>query len=519
MIMFFLASITVSLVIFFSILDDKFYRIPFVIAFINAIGFLGYLPFYDKYITINWFNYLFISHSIINIVLAILVLLLFFRKTLFFKNHYNIFIKSIKKSKWNVFYVLDKKNRIKQMSEGVLEELGFTLEQVLNKPFFEVLNKSVRITTFDDVDTNNMSVETYYDNYLKTVKKQDIEEHTFVFQNYQGKSVFMSVVEQPIYIMGKYKGKVTIGEKQSDFNLVGIERELKLANQDYESLRLKYVATLELADRALYFIDLDERYIWGSDKFVELTKLPSSQVNFEVFQNYIYKDDVNSYLGSLSSLTVRKQTFKLKYRLLVNGQYKWVTDTGKRLFDDKSSNIILGVLDTVEAAGYARTGLEDMDNIKTENELYHHLSVLFNSNKVFELALFDLSNIPQINQQYGRDIGNMLINEYVKKLKNSFMSESSEIFRISGLVFAITIVDPRKMELLRTGVLSNNKFLNLRMSYGSIQPEIEVILGVSSSHKDAKDAETLFDLAFKALGLARHKDFIANACYYSDIRG
>lgn len=517
--MFFIALISVSLIIFVSILDDKFYRIPFVILVINAIGFLVYIPFYEKYILVDWFKYLFIIHSGVNILFTIIMVYLYFRKTMFFKNHYNIFIKSIKQTKWNVFYVVDKKNRIKQMSEPVLEELGFTLEQVLNKPFFEVINKAVRITTFDDVDTNNMSVETYYDNYLKLVNKKSIEQHTFVFQNYQGKSVFMSLVEQPIYIMGKYKGRVTIGEKQSDFNLVGIERELKQANQDYESLRLKYLATLELADSALYFIDLDERYLWGSEKFVEMTKLPNAQINFEAYQDYIYKDDLNSYLGSLSSLTIRKQTFKLKYRLLINGKYVWVTDTGKRLFEDKSSNIILGVLDVVEATGYARTGLEDMDSLKTENELYHHLSVLFNQNRVFELALFDLSNIPKINQEYGRDIGNMLINEYVKKLKNSFMSESSDIFRISGLVFAITIVDPRKMELLRTGVLSNNKFLNIKMNYGTLNPEIEVILGVASSHKDAKDAETLFDLAYKALGLARHKDFISNACYYSDIRG
>ena len=134
-------------------------------------------------------------------------------------------------------------------------------------------------------------------------------------------------------------------------------------------------------------------------------------------------------------------------------------------------------------------------------------------------SLFELSNIPTINKEYGREIGNMLILEYVKKLKMSFISESSDIFRVSGLIFAVTIVDPRKMELLRSGILQDSEFLNLPMNYGAISTKVEVSLGISSSYKDSKDAHKLYEMAHKALSVAKHESFKLNVCYYSDLNG
>ncbi len=516
---FVLAIIIVVLVLFFNILDDKFYQAPFIFALINAMGFLVYLPFYNKMIDQTWFYHLFFSQILLNLFALAVIFIVYFKKVSFFKIHYKIFLKSIKATKWNAYYVVDQKGRIKQMSEPILEELGFSFNEVKDKQIFEVFNKSIRITNFDDVQTNNRSLETFYQQYQKTVKKDQLDSRSLIFQNYQGKSVLLQTVEQPIFIMGKYKGRINIGEKRSDFSLVAIERELLAAKEELESLRLKYIATLDLADVGLYYIDLDERYLWGSEKFVEQTGLASNVINFEDYQKYIYQDDLNSYLGTLSSLTVRKQTFKTRYRLLINGQYVWVDDRGKRIFEDKASNIILGSLNVVETSTYSKTGSDIVDSLKTEKELYYHLSELLKANKTFQIALFELANIPEVNKTYGRDIGNMLISEYVKKLKTSFMSESSEIFRISGLVFAVSLVDPRKMELLRTGVKNNPKFLNLEINYGAISTEVEVFLGVSSSHSEGKEVEILFERAQQALALARHQDFKSNVCYYSDING
>ena len=516
---FLIALLVVLFIVLYGLLDDKFYRIPFVILFINALGFLVYIPLYNQFMKSDWFNYTFYSHLGITLFALALVLFLYFRKIVFFKLHYHIFLRSMKDTRWNSYYVVDHKGRIKEMSDGVIEELGLKKEEIIGKPLFDIFNKTIRINSFDEVETNNKSLSTFYEDYVKTVKPNQIDHHTIHFQNYQGKSVLLYTVEQPIFIMGKYRGRINIGEKKSDFDLIGVEKELTNTKRELESLRQKYIATLELSEEGLYFIDLDEKYIWLSETCMKMMNIASSTMPIEDFQNYIYKDDLNSYLGTLSSLTIKKQTFKTKYRFLKKGHYVWVDDKGKRIFEDQSSNIILGSVKFYENLGFERLGIEVVDSLKNENDMHYHLDKLIQQQRTFQLALFELSNIPTINKTYGRNIGNMLIGEYVKKLKTSFVSESSDVFRLSGLVFAVTILDPRKMELLRTGVLHDPEFLNLPMTYGAIQTKMEVVLGVSSSYKDSKDPRELYELAQKALSVARHEDFKLNVCYYSDLNG
>ncbi len=516
---FLLALLIFLFVYLIKFIDDKHHHISLILALINAVVFLVYIPFYKTFEKQNWFFYLFLGQGILTGVLLLVVGFIYIMKLTFFKKHYKSFLNSIKATKWNAYYVVDQKGKIKEMSEGVLEELGFKLEDVIGKNLFDVFNKSIRITNFDDVKTSNRSLQTYYDSYPKEVKKDQLDLHTMVFQNYKGNSVLFTMVEQPIFIMGIYKGRINIGEKQSDFNLVGIEKELVNTKNELESLRIKYITTMELTEEALYYIDLDEKYLWGSENFLKQTGLKTHSIAYEDFQKYIYPEDLNSYLGTLSSLTTKKESFKTKYRFLKDGKYIWASDKGKRIFEDKSSNIILGAFNIIHAEGYFKVGIDTIDNLKTEKELNFHLKTLLDQKKTFQLALFDLSNIPEINKKYGREVGNMLISEYIKKLKTSFMSDSSEIFRISGIVFAVSIVDPRKMELLRTGLKGNNEFLNLTLKYGVVSAEIEVLLGVSSSYTDSKDASELISFAEQALNMARHKDFKLNACYYSDLNG
>lgn len=512
-----IAVITLILILIVNLLDEKFHPIVFTLSIINILGFLLYLFIYKDFIDKEWFEYLFLSHSgFVGIVLLVTIFLLI-KRILFFKNHYKMFLNSIKTSEWNAYYVVDKKDRIKEMSESILDELGFTFEEVKDKNIFEVFNKSIRITNLDEVETNNRLLEAYYKDYPKTAKKDQLDKHTLLFQNYQGKSAMLKTVEQPIFIMGRYRGRINIGEKRSDFDLVGIERQLKVTENELESLRLKYVATIELTNDGLYYIDLDEKYFWGSDKFLNLVGLEHNMLDIRDFHNLIYKEDLNTYLGSLSNLTTRKDTFKTRYRILIDGQYVWVDDKGKRIFDDKTSNVIVGSLSVVDTKGYGKVGKDILDNLKTESELIPHLKKLKENNRRFQLALFDLRNIPEINKEYGREVGDMLIAEYVKRLMDSFMSESSEIFRISGLEFAVTILDPQKMQLLKIGSTKNPKFLNMEMNYGSINAEIDAYLGVCSSYYQAKDEQQIYDRAKQALSLTKHIDFKGNVCYYEDV--
>lgn len=506
-------------IILISVIDEKAYRLPQVVSVFLMLVNVPVAILYNDFILNTMYETIYLYVIGVIILLFSITTFVVFRKGLFTKNHYQLFIKSIKATKWNAYYVIDHKGRIKEMSDSLCEEFGFTLEQIKDKSFFDIVNRSIRITSFDGVETNNRAMETYYEDYVKIAKPKMSEEHEMLFQNYQGKPVLLHTVEQPIFILGKYKGRINIGERRSDFDLLSIEKELKSSEQSLESMRLKFIATLELSEEGLFYMDLDERYIWGNDKFVQMTGIPNNTIDLDDFRKLIKEEDLQTYLGVLSGLTSRKQTYKTTYRLLKQGYYVWIKEAGKRIFEDKTSNIIMGSFNLVQTGSYQKINIPEIDGLLGQPELLLHLDQLMKNNKYFQLALIELSSIPKINEAYGREIGNMLLGEYVKKLKGSFMSESSNIFRLSGLVFAITVVDPRKMDLLRQGIQANQTYMNLSMNYGSIQTELEVMIGISRSHSDGSTGTEIYQHAKDALMVARNPQYQSNACYYHEIHG
>jgi len=506
-------------VILIGIIDEKPYRFYQIVSVLMMLIYIPVAIFYDTQIVNTVLETIYMYLTGVTVALFIVTSFVVFKKALFTKNHYHLFIKSIKATKWNAYYVIDHKGRIKEMSDSLCEEFGFTLEQIKDKSFFDIVNRSIRITSFDGVETNNRAMETYYDDYPKVAKPKMSEEHEMLFQNYQGKPVLLHTVEQPIFILGKYKGRINIGERRSDFDLLSIEKELKASELSLESMRLKFIATLELSDEGLFYMDLDERYIWGNDKFVQMTGISSNTIDLDDFRKLIKEEDLQTYLGVLSGLTSRKQTYKTTYRLLKQGYYIWVKESGKRIFEDKSSNIIMGSFNLVQTSSYQKINVAEIDQMLGQTELLIHLDQLVESKKHFQLALIELSSIPKINELYGREIGNMLLGEYIKKLKGSFMSESSNLFRLSGLIFAITIVDPRKMELLRQGIQANQTYMNLQMNYGSIQTDLEVMIGIAKSHTDGSTGTVIYQHAKDALMVAKNPQYQGNACYYHEVHG
>lgn len=498
-----------------SIMKEKLLKVSFVITLINTLSFFVYYLLFK--INLELFNYIFIAHGSLTVIAFIVYGYLFISLILFKQNYVNKLTVSLKEIRNSFYFIVNKKEKVIAISDNFLTELGLQKEEVINKNIFNVFNQAIRITHFDQVETNNNSLKVFYEEYKKSVTKDDLNRREIVFQNYKGISVHLTIIEQPIYYFNKYKGRINIGKIEGDLERLGVEGELSQALNDYESLRLKYIQTLKLASDGFYYIDLDNKTIWLSEVSLKMLGLKNEMLLIEDFYKYIHKEDLPSLLGSLSSLTKRKVSFKTRYRFLKGNHYLWLEDEGIRIFEDNHQNIIMGKFKLSEAKNYSYLGLEDIDGLKTEKEIFAHLESLFNNGKTFELALFELSNIPDINKKYGRDVSNMLMNEYVKKLKGSFLSESSEIFRISGLVFAVTIIDPRKMELLRSGLLKDPEFLNLEMNYGAVNLKMEVFLGVASSYKDAKEAKEIFEFSNKALSVARHKDFKLNVCYYGDL--
>ena len=127
-----------------------------------------------------------------------------------------------------------------------------------------------------------------------------------------------------------------------------------------------------------------------------------------------------------------------------------------------------------------------------------------------------MNSIEQINEQHGRDIGNVAISEYVKLIKNRFI-DSNMIYRISGLEFVGIITDYRKMELLKKDLTNNEKILNVEADYGSINIRLSANMGIIYS-TDAINAKDAIKKTTEALKISQNSRYNNNYAYYKDIR-
>jgi GGDEF domain-containing protein len=134
----------------------------------------------------------------------------------------------------------------------------------------------------------------------------------------------------------------------------------------------------------------------------------------------------------------------------------------------------MGAIYEVKTKHFMNSDIPTLDEVLSYHHVHAHVKTLKEANKFFELLYVQLHNLPTINDTYGRDVGNLFISEYVKQLKKTFVSESGNIFRMSGSTFLVTITDPRKIDMLSKGIDTKGPFMDVVMNYGNIQTSLKV---------------------------------------------
>jgi len=509
---------TLFMVVIQSIQSEKLLKKRFYLSTLNIVIAITIFVMYEKIIAgKETYEKLYSYYTLFIYFIYFIIFTSAFKTSSLKANHYQLFVKSIKESKFNAYYVVDRKERIKDISQSLLDELDLEKDEVIGKKLFNVFNKSIRFTQMNGTEINNRKLESYYADYKKKAKIGDSEIEEFVVINFEGQQVIIKLVMQPVFVLGKYRGRIVVGEKKTDFDLLGVEKKLTESNRDLESIKLKFIATLEISKEGLFYVDLDDSLIWASDTLVKILSLPSNSMDVNDFRKRIYPEDLNTYLSVISGLSLSKQQYYIKYRMLQDGNYIWVEERGKKIFDDKYTTTIMGSLNPVSTKHFKQSNIEVMDTLGDYHDLLVKMKSLLNHDSYFYVLLVELKNIPIINEEYGWDVGNMLMAEYINKMKLSFITENGGIYRMTGLKFVILVTDPRKMDFIQKGIRTKETFLNLAMQYGSINTELEVFAGISISKEDGNKEEHLYQAAEEALKIAKNPKYSHQGVFYKDL--
>lgn len=448
--------------------------------------------------------------TIVVLLVFVWQLFLSFKYATLKSNHYELFVKAIKNSKFNVYYIVDQHEKIRDVSLGFLQELSLEKEDVIGKKLFQIIHKTIRIKQIDGEESTNKAFQKWSLEYKKNVEPNQATIQDIAFLNAMGETTHFHLIIQPVYVLGRYRGRIVVGEKKTDLEMMAVEKELEQSNLALESIRHKFIAILELSEEGLFSIDYKTQKVWLSSFMTKRLDLGLDELDLETFKGIIHADDLEKRQSLIQRLTEENPSYEITYRMKVKQEYVWFREKGKRLFEDIEQEVIMGVMTEVKTKHYMASDIETLDELKTYHHVVPFLSKRKLENKYFEVLYVSLYNLPHINDRYGRDVGNMFISEYVKQLTKTFVTETGDIFRMSGSTFVVVITDPRKIEIFESGLKTQGPFMDVFMNYGNIQTELKVHAAIMSHHMMKDIDQTLITMrdTLRTLGTPMRPDSV-----------
>ena len=336
------------------------------------------------------------------------------------------------------------------------------------------------------------------------VLNKDFESYTYTLFTYATIALFAFwlIIDNSILLFKK---------NVSEFDFHDLERELEHVSDSSELVRQRFISTIELFSDGISFRDGD--VIFGTDRYKELMGLKSNEFTYEVFQNMMEKDDLVQYKMKVDKLSKKYPMYSIKYRIKNGNKNLWIIERGKMIIIDKKPSYI-SVIKPIDLKLYPETDVDVLNNLPDYKKMYQEMQDLSRSKKPYNLVLIQLTNIPTINEKYGRDYGDLMMGEYLSKLRFKFIKDNKSLFRISGLKFGLIVKDKNKFDLLDRALVGTGELLNLRMSFGGITQTIFPNLGISESPYEGKNSDIVYKEASEALMLTLKENFNQSFCFY-----
>lgn len=424
------------------------------------------------------------------------------------------FLKSLENDK--IFVLLDRKERVKQISSNLCRTAGVDKKDVIGHKFFEFLDKNFVLLSLNDTQVKLSHVKENFKIWSEECKEGDSCKREFLVSSKDGKETnVFNFTDTPIFTASKYTGHLLLGDLDDELSMLSAERKLTDKSRELTDIKARFNAYLDITEESVFFYNIDEHYIWGNDSFVKTLNLNGNSIARGEFDKYIHPDDMAFYNRTISDLTEATPSYDIKYRFRTGTNYQFVHERGKRIFNKGADSEITGTIEIVNDAHFQRSDMPVLDTIKDEAQMYADIDNAYRSELPFELVMFSLTNLPEINEKHGRSIGNMVLGEYVRAIKEKFVNDE-KIYRISGLEFVMLIDDGRKMTILKQ-MLEKKSLTSVSMKYGAMDVEIEANFGVAF-YSDCNNSKDIVSAVNKALNTSRLPQVNVSYMFYRDIR-
>lgn len=508
-----IAGLVVVIVLLQCLSKRKFLKVRFSFACLITFAAAAFLVFFKDIEALGeeiYINLFYIGM----IVTEILSLILLF-STIDFSMTNEKFQKTLTTSldETKFFVFLDKKDRVRRISTCFLENLGIEEEDALKENFFDVVEAKYRIIGLNQESALKDDLKKFYYRYGERVTDGEKNQMELNIQAEDGSEGSFYFTENPIFSGGKYVGRILLGEMKDEESLMGMEKELSEAQGELELIRSRFTTLLYKTNDGIFFNNVTNNSIWFNDILVEKLALNGNSLNAQEFFSNMHPDDIAMYQSILSN--VHGSDYEATFRYNTGSYYVYVKEVGQRI----SLNGVVeycGIMNVVDNYNYEKTNTS-LDSIGNEAEMLKQYKQMLNDeNSVFMVAHFRVATVPEINERFGRPVGNMMLSEYVSFFKKTFVTNNL-IYRVSGLEFVAFITNFNRMEALKNALKNDEKILHISANYANEKISTEVFMGLSYSNDTAARKDTVKN-AKDALRICSNPQFKSAYAFYRDVK-
>lgn len=418
-------------------------------------------------------------------------------------------VKSLNESK--MYVILDKKEKIKNISKYLTDELGIEESNAIGKNFFDVIELKYRIIGLNGEGALKKDVKKYYTNYALRATTEKTTVELEIEDDYAVKSA-LYFEEHSIFRGDKYTGRILIGDIKGEESLIGLEKREAEARNELELIKNRFTTVIMNSEDGIFFNTLNTDTVWCNDVLVKKLFLSGNVITGTEFFKLMHPDDLRVYQEKIANLT--DENYSISYRFNTGSQYVYVKEEGHKIITNKTIELC-GILRVMDDYGYEKTGTK-LDNIKTEADMLQKLQKLHQEDRTYMLVEMRISSIPDVNEKFGRAVGNMCLAEYVSKINEAFVTDDL-IYRVGGLNFVAIITQYNSMEKLKSNLRNDEKILHGSMTYGKDKVAIEVNMGISMSNEAGSFKDVLKN-AHEALQYCSNPKFTSSYLFHKDMR-
>lgn len=381
-------------------------------------------------------------------------------------------------------YSLDLSGNFIEFNEALLQLVGYTREELLEKPFLDVLDSSFQQEAMNRFEGAKRGISQRYE--LVAIKKN-------------GEKVFLLAVKFPIIVEEKVVGvygiaKDITNEKSSQLRLVDAEA--------------KFRSMVEDSIAAAYIIQ-DGIFIYGNPQAKNI--LGVTQMEGLPLAAVVHPDDIQRVNENTKRRLEDGVLQRYEARVLCgDGSIKHVEIHGSRTIINGKPSLLGTFIDITQRKITDKLNehfafhdhLTLLPNRRfMEKKLAEQIKLSYSDNNEFAVLYIDLDRFKFINDSLGHQIGDKLLQKAANRLR-SFTRVEDFIARIAGDEFLILL--PNVTEKMAFN-LANKLVYEMEKPFTILQHKLQVTtsIGVSMYPKHGEDRSTLLHNADSALYRAK----------------